>query len=123
MKKENRTHRNSWYSKKYGHKEQIGLYKLFVERKGIAVELVINLLDEFAVIHLNQKAAHIEKGEVLRRIVNDYFSKFVQEMSVRTGVAFAKNKKPKRQRDSYHDWFQGGQLNGSFAYNGAADDF
>lgn len=104
--------KNGWYCKGKSS-YQISLYKLFVERRGIPIEKIIESIERYRPNITKPN----EKKVLLDDICHD-FSNFLKVVTEVTGIKFKK-----RKRYTYEDWWQESNLDGSFAYDGVTDDF
>lgn len=115
--------------------EQRGFYKLFIKTKGIAPEVLVECLDEYRDKFLSTEFDGMSKRMSKYYTVNRQkrytlehasynMNEFLKIVSSRTGIEFTKgSSKQRRKRDSYDEWWQERNLDGSFAYNGVTDDF
>lgn len=105
--------KSKFYVSKTWNRLQYQHYKLFVEKKGIPAEKLIECYEE-----LRQQLG-ISKRRHLLAQMKDKFPDLLKLVSEKTNVSF----KQRPETDHYNDWYQEASFDGSLAYNGVADDF
>jgi len=104
--------------------EQEGLYGLLVVKKKIPAETVVESLLEYSKRYINwtKRCPEDRKFIIDCATCSDNFNKFLAIVTEKTGITF-KRRPSRKRRDSYDEWWQESNMDGSFAYSGVTDDY
>lgn len=123
-----RIKKNSWFIEGKQHNRQVGLYKLFVDKKGIPVERLIELIYQFKQEILipsftsNRQRNSLKYNErsKLLSYVSENFGQFITLVQRETGIKFNINSYKKKAEDKADAEFAEQQLD--FMMNGGSTD-
>ena len=89
----------------------------FLNRQGLSIHEMRRIISLYALsINIKRpKKARLEWYSKITDLAQEDFANFKK--------VFNKNKEIKKQIRTYDDWYQECSFDGSFAYNGVADDF
>lgn len=95
-----------------------GVFNILYRKQGFTVNSIREILRDYGKNELNQiypKKNRPKYYTSVSEIIQEDFGKFI--------FWLGKNRKYYHLRDDYNDWYQESSFDGTFAYNGVADDF
>lgn len=108
--------KNTWYCVKHQNIQQ-SWYKLFVQKKKIPIETIIECLETFKEQYIIPNPSIRKTNRHTIKEASNRFGSFLEIVKTKTGIEFTE------RSDEYDIWYEKSSLDGSLAYNGVTDDF
>ncbi len=108
----------SFYCKQRPHIQK-GWHNLFCIKHKIDVLILIECIEQYRISHQGNS---VWNKKFTLDVISSKFDELLAIVTEKTGVVFKKNPRPNRKH-GYDEWFEESSMDGSFSYNGAADDF
>lgn len=95
-----------------------GVFNILYRKQGFTINSIREILRDYGKNELNQifpKNNRPKYYNSVSEMIQEDFRKFIKWLR--------KNRKYYHLRDDYNEWYEESSFDGTFAYNGVADDF